>query len=114
MIGGIDSITVPTLVLGGEYDTTTPVDPLVNAIYNFIGSEEKNYGIVEKTGHYTFSNACDFVNTYPDCGDDYMPIDEAHSLINQLTLAFLENQRGTQGMDEHLPPADANATLVWQ
>ena len=112
LVGGIDTISVPTLVLGGEYDTSTPVDPLVNAIYELIGTEDKNYGIVEKTGHYTFSNACDFVNTYPDCGDEYMPIPEAHALINRLTLAYLERLQGTPGMEMHLPPDDSN--LTWQ
>ena len=65
--------------------------------------EDNNYGIVKKTGHYTFSNACDFITTYPDCGDGYMPTDEAHTLINRLTLAYLENLRGTEGMDAISP-----------
>ena len=112
LIGGIESITVPTLVLGGEYDTSTPVDPLVNAIFDRIGTEDKNYGIVKKTGHYTFSNACDFITTYPDCGEGYIPTDEAHALINQLTLAYLENLRGTEGMDAHLPPDSED--LLWE
>ena len=114
LIGGIESIAVPTLVLGGEYDTSTPVDPLVNAIFDLIGTEDKNYGIIKKTGHYTFTNACDFINSYPDCGEDYMPPADAHALINQLILAYLENLQGTQDMDEHLPPADSSTTLVWQ
>lgn len=112
LIGGIESITVPTLVLGGEYDTSTPVDPLVNAIFDQIGTEEKNYGIIKRTGHYTFTNACDFINTYPDCGNEYMPTYEAHALINQLTLAYLENLRGTEGMDVHLPPEHVG--LLWE
>ena len=62
LIGGINSITVPTLVLSGEYDTLTPAAPLVDAIYNNIGTANKNYGTLLKAGHYTFANACDFVN----------------------------------------------------
>ena len=85
LIGGIESISVPTLVLSGEYDTLTPADPLVDAIYANIGTTEKNYGTLLKAGHYTFANACDFVNTYPDCGEDHMPI-PFYALINRLTL----------------------------
>lgn len=112
LIGGIDTITVPTLVLAGEYDTLTPANPLVDAIYNSIGTDNKNYATLLKAGHYTFSNACDFVNTYPDCGEDHMPLDEAHGLISTLTLAYLEKLQGTPDMNAHLPPADAN--LTWE
>ena len=41
-----------------------------------------------------------------------MPTDEAHALINQLTLAYLENLRGTEGMDAHLPPDSED--LLWE
>jgi len=112
LIGGIETITVPTLVLAGEYDTLTPADPLVDAIFSSIGTDNKNYATLLKAGHYTFSNACDFVNTYPDCGEDHMPLDEAHALISQLTLAYLEKLQGTPDMDAHLPPTDAN--LTWE
>ena len=112
LMGGIASISVPTLVLGGEYDTLTPVSPLVQAIYDFVGSERKNFAVLKKAGHYTFSNACDFLNTYEDCGDEFLNTTEAHSLINTMTLAFLEDLQGTPDMNEHLPPSDDR--IEWQ
>ncbi len=112
LLGGIEDISVPTLVLGGEYDTLTPVEPLVQTIFDMIGTERKHFAIVQKAGHYTFSNACDFLNTYEDCGEDFLSPTEAHALINTLTLAFLEDLQGTPNMDVHLPPADDR--IEWQ
>ena len=117
LLGGLESITVPTLILGGEYDTLTPVDPLVQTIYDRLSSNNdtrKHFAILRKAGHYTFSNACDFVNAYEDCGEDFLAPTEAHGIINRLTLAFLEDLQGTPDMDAHLPPDDETERIEWQ
>ena len=112
LIGGIGSITVPTLVFGGEYDTSTPVDPVVRPIYDALTQENKKLAIIEKAGHYTFSNACDIVDAYPDCGEDHIALPEAHQLINTTITAFLENERGRPGLDAYLPIDDSR--LIWE
>ena len=67
LIGGIESISCRHwFYLENKHIDTA--DPLVNAIYANIGTTEKITTLL-KAGHYTFANACDFVNTYPDCGE---------------------------------------------
>jgi predicted dienelactone hydrolase len=112
LIGGVGTMTMPTLVFGGEYDTLTPINSVVKPIYESLTQENRNFAIIEKAGHYTFSNACDIVNAYPDCGDDHIALTEAHQLINTTITAFLENERGRPGLSEYLPVNDSR--LIWE
>lgn len=112
LIGGIDKINTPTIIFAGEYDTLTPAETVVRGIYEALTQEEKYWAQLQKAGHYTFSNACDILNSYPDCQDDHIAPAEAHQLINTTITAFLENERGRPGMSDYLPVNDER--LIWE
>ena len=112
LIGGIETIETPTLIFAGEYDTLTPADTVVRGIYDYLTQEEKYWANIKKAGHYTFTNACDILSTYPDCEDDHIAPTEAHQLINTTITAFLENERGRPGMSDYLPIQDDR--LLWE
>ena len=66
---------------------------------------------IEGAGHYSFTNACELISTYPDCGEDHIAIEEAHHLINTTVTAFLQSVRGMEGMEDYMPYEDM--ALTW-
>lgn len=103
----LSQASAPALVWGGDRDDTTPVDSQVRPIYADTGAADKHFAVIEDAGHYTFSDACSLLPTYPDCGGDYIDIPEAHRLVRGTTTAFFEELAGldvdTTGW---LPPTD--------
>jgi len=85
---------VPTLVFGGSLDDLTTMDDQVTPIYDGLGITPKYLATLETAGHYTFSDACSLLPTYPDCGEPYMDIPLAHQLVRGSTTAFLESLLG--------------------
>lgn len=112
LIGGIGTVETPSIIFAGEYDTLTPAETTVRGIYDAMTQENRYWANIKKAGHYTFSNACDIVATYPDCEDDHIAPEEAHQLINTTITAFLENERGRPGMEDYLPVNDSR--LIWE
>ena len=51
---------------------------------------KKYWANITDAGHYSFSNACDLVSTYPDCGPG-LEHTEVHHLVNTVTTAFYKN-----------------------
>ena len=90
----LEDSAVPTLVMGGSYDDITPMAGQVTPIYAGLGAIPKHLATFETAGHYTFSDACTLIPTYPDCGEDYLDIPTAHQLIRGSTTAFLESVAG--------------------
>lgn len=109
----LPSANAPMLVFGGTRDDITPVAFQVEPIYSGAGVTPKYLAVVEDAGHYTFSDACKLLPTYPDCSAPYLDLDVAHTLINGVTTAFLEHTAGmnidTAGW---LPPEDP--LVNWQ
>jgi predicted dienelactone hydrolase len=98
-------ITVPMFVLGGTSDITTPVDPQSVRPFAFASSRPRYRVDLEKAGHGSFTNICDFYaallpyvppfllefllgNFEEGCGPELIPIDEAHRVTNLYALAF--------------------------
>ena len=103
--------TVPALVMGGGRDTLTPVPTQVRPIWEDYGGP-RGLGVLEDAGHYSFSNACELLPSYDDCSPPYTPPAEVHAIVNTVTTAFLDAQRGIEAAREALPPADS--PLVWE
>lgn len=107
----LDQATVPALVMGGGRDTLTPVPSQVRPIHEDFGGPGY-LGVLEESGHYTYSNACDLIPSYEDCAPPFQPPAEAHPIINTVTAAFLENVAGWEEAADWLPPADVE--LTWE
>ena len=73
--------------------------------------KKKYWANITDAGHYSFSNACDLVSTYPDCGPGFLEHREVHHLVNTVTTAFLQKYRGMENMDAFLPVVDDRISL---
>lgn len=102
------SIRVPTLVLGGTSDITTPIDP--NSVRAFaLPKARPRYRVdIEKAGHNSFTNICDIGDALgsaglpPEltefllgsleegCAPELIAIDEAHQLTRFYAVAFFQ------------------------
>lgn len=90
--GGFDDIEVPTLLITGEMDGTTTNlrdgDPVWDGL---AGSQHMRIDFAT-AGHFTFSNACDFLPSIgldDGCADRFIEPSRAHQAINSYALAFL-------------------------
>jgi len=102
----------PVLVLGGARDDTTTLEAQVGPLYEAVGSRPKSFGLFQDAGHYTFSNACDWVPTYPDCSEPYLDPKLAFDVINTAVAGFLDVQRGEDRATEYFPPSSQYATFT--
>ncbi len=105
------SITVPAMVIVGQDDTTTPVEPNVTRAWE-LSSSDPLYRVELVAGqHQSFSNACrylDLIPTWPEnlqalagpflrfqakegCGDGIMDIRRAQDLTNTFAITFLDS-----------------------
>ena len=117
------SITAPMMVLGGTSDVTTPIDPQSVRPFELASSRPRYRVDVEKAGHGSFTNICDFVelllgiglppnlvefllgNAEEGCGPDLIPIEEAHRITNLYAAAFLQrNLAGDPRYQRYLTP----------
>lgn len=112
LYGGLDDIALPTLVLGGSLDSLTPVDSMVGPMYDRLLTTPRHLGVIEGAGHYTFSDACAFAPTFEDCEAPFLAPEQAHVLINTVSVAFLDLHLGEDEAAAYLPPEDP--LLSWQ
>lgn len=108
---GLESIVIPTLVMVGTNDQTTPVEPNVTRIWDLAGSEPLIRVELVQAQHQSFTDACDYLEFLPTLGDAVpqavidtlesqgaegcspgdMPIDRAKDLTNTFAINFLES-----------------------
>lgn len=114
LVGGMADIATPTLVLGGDRDTLTPLDTLVRPLYESLATPERALGTLVDAGHYTFSDACAFLGdaAYDDCAPPYADPAEAQRVANGLALAWLSRAHGEDLWAGWLPPEEP--ALVWE
>ncbi len=107
LLGGLEQIHVPTLVLGGDRDTLTTMEEQVTPLYEGLVHTPRHLGELVGADHYTFSNACELAPTYPGCDDpETLGLETAHPLISGVTTAFLRATLGDERAGEVLPPGD--------
>lgn len=94
---GVESVRVPTLVIGGGADTINPVEMGAIPIYEHVGSTRKGLFILENAFHIFLANSC---SAYPwmasdqgwgswFCMDSVWDMQRAHDLTNHVATAFL-------------------------
>lgn len=104
----LQSVSVPTLILGGTADITTPVDDQSTRPFALISSPERTRVDLIDAGHQSFTNICifsaalldqgidmDFVefllgNAAEGCAPELMPIEVAHTLTNLYIVSFMK------------------------
>jgi predicted dienelactone hydrolase len=100
--GGAGEATIPFLVLGGEYDSSTSMATQVGPIYDALGSEDKTLGTLLRGGHMIFSSACDMAQM-AECEGAYLDDDVGHPAIATAVTAWLQMQLGHEGGEEAFP-----------
>lgn len=103
----LTSIEVPTLLMAGTKDDTTPIDPQTERPWGLIPAEPAYRVDLTDAGHQTLTDVCDYAEDIPalpdapevvidvieelaasGCGDGYMDHGRAKDLINIYTTAF--------------------------
>lgn len=123
------TITIPTLVVGGSLDTTTPFGPNQRVPFDHLPPGAPVVALAELTdaGHFTFSDFCEaprallgFLGGFSEaCEPRHLPWRYAHDIVNYLSLNFFDGiLNGNAAALAQLPPAPlapvADDDLVWQ
>lgn len=123
------SIRVPTLLIGGSRDRTTPIDPELTRPFDAILGRPLYRADVLGAGHFSFTNVCDLIELALDaglppdlveaaiegafeegCSPSLLPVEEAQRLTNLLTVSFLRRHLSGDARYEHfLTPGRARA-----
>jgi predicted dienelactone hydrolase len=116
----LTAITLPTLLVGGTEDTTTPIDPEITHPWELLGGDVVERVDLEGVGHMAFSEICAisdeltalgqadliaYIEDFSDgaCGPDAVPIENVHRLTNRYVVAFfLRELAGADGYDQFL------------
>jgi predicted dienelactone hydrolase len=118
------SLTVPTMLIGGSADRTTPVDPQMTRPWSLMNASPALFVEIDDVGHQTFTDVCSYqrvVPSLPDvpdivlatiddfaadgCGPGFMPDGAAHDLINTYVISFLQTYLARRaGFDGSLSP----------
>ena len=121
------AINIPSLLVAGVLDTTTPIVNDTTRPWDLISGRPLLRMDIDKAGHQSFTDVCryqDSLSTLPNlpqvfidvvnemalegCTKDLIPIDEAHSITNGITIAFLQTYvAGVDGYESYLSPKDA-------
>lgn len=107
------AIDVPTMIVGATLDDITPIEPNVERAWGLVKGRPLYRADLVRGGHDQFTNVCDFraaADANPDfpaalrpvvdipaqdaCTPEFLPIDEAHSLIARYSTAFVLAQVG--------------------
>jgi predicted dienelactone hydrolase len=109
----LESLTTPTLFLGGTADTVTPIEPNIDRAIGLMSADVVYRLDVEDAGHYSFTDVCDFADAivdqtggladfilgilpgYPEsCDGTLRDITEVQELTILATVGFLDEQLG--------------------
>lgn len=124
------SITLPTLLVGGTEDTTTPIDPEVTRPWELLGSEDVVRADLDGAGHMAFSEICAITDAFSEAGQtdivgalvefsdgaceaDVVPTDEVHRRTNRMVVAFLLVElAGDERYEQFLSAEEGTEVLV--
>jgi predicted dienelactone hydrolase len=121
------TITVPTLIVGGSIDETTPFEGDQQLPFDNLPSGASIVGVAELIGggHFTFSDFCEvprellaFLGGFEEaCEPRHLPWRHAHDIVNYLALNFFDaTLNGNAEAAERLAPENLAAIedLVYQ
>ena len=119
----LEAVDVPTLLLSGTEDTTTPIDPDTEKAWDLVSGRPLWRVDLTDAGHQSFTDVCryqdvvlpaldapqvltDAVDEFAleGCVPELMPIDQAHDLINRNAVAFLLTYLAGRDRLRGLPP----------
>lgn len=103
----LESITIPTMVITGTDDQTTPIDPESAQAFDRVSSGFAYRVDLDDAAHQSFTDVCDYQQKLPSidgipaqfvdtidafalagCQPDQMPFERAKELTNQYVIAF--------------------------
>ena len=94
------TIHIPTLVVGGSIDVTTPFTAEQQRPFDLLPAGAAIVGLAELTdaGHFTFSDFCEvprnllaFLGGFDEaCTPRHLPWRHAHDIVNYVSLAFFD------------------------
>ena len=94
------TITIPTLILGGSIDETTPLDSQQRMPWDALPTGAPVVALAQLTdaGHFTFSDYCEvdrellgFLGGFDEaCEPRHIPWRRAHDIVNYLSLNFFD------------------------
>jgi predicted dienelactone hydrolase len=119
------SIELPTLILGGTLDATTPIDPESTRAFELLGARRLYRVDIEGAPHFAFSDSCAILQAFVDfglpasflesllgeeffadfnapCEEEVLEVDEAHRLTNLYAVAFLQRFLNRDGRYQRL------------
>jgi predicted dienelactone hydrolase len=99
---GTSAITVPTMILTGELDETTPISQ-VRDLWRPMTAEPRWLGVFPEAGHYSFSPVACLLYDDDGCGDGFIDEVTFTARVNTASAAFLEGIRGVSGALEQIP-----------
>jgi predicted dienelactone hydrolase len=119
-------ITIPTLIVGGSIDETTPFGEDQQRPFDNLpsGASVVGLGALVDGGHFTFSDFCEvdrallgFLGGFEEaCEPRHLPWRHAHDIVNYLSLSFFDGVlNGNAGALARLDPAKLATIddLVW-
>jgi predicted dienelactone hydrolase len=113
------AVDVPALILAGESDETVPLDEAAERPWAEISSSPAWRVDVQRAGHNSFTNVCDLRDALlgaglpptllaflvaaaeEGCASSLIPIEDAHRLTVQYSLAFLRTTIGHDARWRH-------------
>lgn len=117
------AIDLPTMILSGSMDITTPVDPNTTRPWEFLSSLNRYRADIIDGGHQSFTDICDIADALaaagipPDftsfilgavdegCAPELIDIDEAHRLTRLYVTSFMKYYiAGERGYRHFLSP----------
>lgn len=125
------SIRIPTMIIGGTLDTSTPIDPNSSRAYDLISSPTRYRVDVIDAAHNSFTEICAIYGALVDaglppeiiafvqglyddgCTPELIPIEEAHRVTNLYAVSFLRRVLAEdRGYALYLRPAYAETQPV--
>jgi predicted dienelactone hydrolase len=115
--GFFSTITIPTLIIGGSIDETTPFPADQQRPFDLLPTGASVVGLAElaDAGHFTFSDFCEvprtilgFLGGFEEaCEPRHLPWRHAHDIGNYLSLAFFDGVlNGNAEALDRLAPAN--------
>jgi predicted dienelactone hydrolase len=125
-------IDVPTMLISGTLDTTTPIRPQTERPWRELEATPRYRVDLDGAGHQSFADVCLYqqvVEATPDvappvaeavddfandaCLPKFLPIAKAHTLIDRYAIGFLERYlQGDKAAEKLLRPTEPKIVSV--
>lgn len=126
---GLAALDVPTLLITGTKDVTTPIEPMTVRPWDHVQGRPLIRVDLLDAGHQSFTDVCTYQKLLPSlpgvpqvlidtvdelalqaCPSEFLDIERAHAVIDQFAISFLEEHlAGARGYGELLSRDGASA-----